>query len=166
MPGAHPRFHRRLLVLLDSGLRLLDQRQHVAHAEDPRGHPVGMEVLELVELLADRDELDRLAGDGANGERGAAARVAVQLGQHDAVEGDPLEERLGDVDRLLARHRVEDEQDVRRLRRVADAPELLHQRLVDLQPARGVDDDDVVAGLARASRPCFTTSTGSFVSRR
>ena len=27
--------------------------------------------------------------------------------------------------------------------------ELLHQRLVDLQPARGVDDDDVVAGLAR-----------------
>ena len=84
----------RLLVLLDRRLGLLDQRQHVAHAEDPRGHPVGMEDLELVELLADRDELDRLAGDRLDRERGAAARVAVELRQDDAVERDPLLERL------------------------------------------------------------------------
>src|SRR5205807_2215637 len=50
-----------LLVLLHRLLGALDQRQHVAHAEDARRHTVGMEVLELVELLADGDELDRAA---------------------------------------------------------------------------------------------------------
>ena len=79
---------------LDRVLGLLDQRQDVAHAEDARGHAVGVEVLELVELLADRGELDRLAGDRLDRERRAAARVAVELRQHDAVEGDPLLERL------------------------------------------------------------------------
>ena len=54
-------------------------------------------------------------------ERRAAARVAVELRQDDAVEVDPLLERLRDVDGLLAGHRVEDEQDVRRLRLVATA---------------------------------------------
>jgi hypothetical protein len=108
-----------------------------------------VELLELVELLADRDVLDRLAGDGADGERGAAAGVAVELRQDDAVERDLLLERLRDIDGLLAGHRVEDEEHVHRLRRVADADELLHQLLVDVQPAGGVDDDDVLAGLAR-----------------
>ena len=58
-----------------------------------------------------------------------------------------------DVDGLLAGHRVEDEQDVRRLRRVPDARELLHQLLVDVQAAGGVDDDDVVARLAGRVEP-------------
>jgi len=39
-----------------------------------------------------------------------AARVAVELGQDDPVERDPLLERGRDVGRLLAGHRVEDEQ--------------------------------------------------------
>ena len=52
-----------LLVLGDRLLGALDQRQHVAHAEDPRRHAVGVEDLERVELLAGRGEHDRLAGD-------------------------------------------------------------------------------------------------------
>ena len=112
-----------------------------------------MEVLELVELLADRGELDRLAGDRLDRERGAAARVSVELGQDDAVEGDPLVERLRDGDRFLAGHRVEDEQDVRRLRRLAHRGELLHQRLVDVQPAGRVEDDDVLALAPRLLDP-------------
>src|SRR3954468_22668357 len=40
-----------LLVLLDGLLGALDQRQHIAHPEDARGHPVRMEVLQLVDLL-------------------------------------------------------------------------------------------------------------------
>ena len=39
---------------VDVLLRLLDQRQHVAHAEDARGHALRMERLEAVELLATR----------------------------------------------------------------------------------------------------------------
>ena len=40
-------------------------------------------------------------------ERRAAARVAVELREDDAVERDALVERLRDVDRFLAGHRVE-----------------------------------------------------------
>ena len=112
-----------------------------------------MEDLELIDLLADGGELDRLAGDRLDGERGAAARVAVELRQDDAVERDPLLERLGDVDRLLTRHRIEDEEDVERLDGVADARELVHQRLVDVEPAGRVDDDDVEAVRLRALEP-------------
>jgi hypothetical protein len=38
---------------------LLDEGEHVAHAEDAAGHAVGVEELELVELLAGRREGDR-----------------------------------------------------------------------------------------------------------
>ena len=62
-------------------LGALDQRQHVAHAEDARRDAVGMERLERVELLAGAGEEDRLAGDGAQRQRGAAARVALDLGE-------------------------------------------------------------------------------------
>ena len=101
----------------------------------------------------DRGELDRLAGDRLDRERGAAARVAVELRQDDAVERDPLLEGPRDGDGLLARHRVEDEQHVQRLHRVAHVRELVHQRLVDLEPAGGVDDHDVAAVGGRALEP-------------
>jgi hypothetical protein len=99
------------LLLVELGLGLLDERQDVAHPEDPLGHPVGMEALELVELLARGGEDDRLAGDGLDRQRGAAAGVAVELGHHDAVEVDRGAELLGDVDGVLAGHRVDHEQD-------------------------------------------------------
>ena len=71
-----------------------------------------------------------------------------------------------DVDRLLAGHRVEDEQDVRRLRLVADRGELVHQRLVDVQAAGGVDDHDVAALASRAlRRRSRATLTGSCARR-
>ena len=153
LPGAEAALHLLLLVRLGGLLGLLDQREHVAHAEDARGHAVGVEVLELVELLAGGGELDRLAGDRLDGEGGPAARVAVELRQDDAVEVDPLGERLGDGDGLLAGHRVEDEEDVVRLHGLAHRGELLHQRLVDLEAAGGVDDDDVAALRLRLLEP-------------
>ena len=48
---------------VDRLLGLLDEGQHVAHPEDARCHPVGMEGLELRQLLAARAVEDRLAGD-------------------------------------------------------------------------------------------------------
>ena len=148
-----PLLERGLLVLLRCGLRALDEGEDVAHPEDPGGHAVGVEVLELVELLAGRGELHGLVRDRLDGERRTAARVAVELRQDDAVEVDPLRERLGDGDRVLAGHGVEDEEDVVRLQLLADGGELVHELLVDVEPAGGVDDEDVAplrAGLVEA----------------
>src|SRR6185503_15816983 len=50
------------LLEVDLGVRLLDQRQDVAHAEDARRHALGVERLEAVELLGHAGELDRLYG--------------------------------------------------------------------------------------------------------
>ena len=75
---------------VDRRLDLLDEREHVAEAEDPRRHPVGMERLEVLGLLADADELDRLSGRRDDRERGAAARVAVGLREDDPRQGQRL----------------------------------------------------------------------------
>ena len=73
------------------------------------GQPVGVEDLERIGLLAGAEELDREPGDGRDAERGAAAGVAIDLGQDEAGHRDRRDERLGDADGLLAGHGVDDE---------------------------------------------------------
>jgi len=105
-----------------------------------------MEDVEVVELLAVGGELDGTPGHGADAQRRAAAGVPVQLGEHDAVNVDPLTELLGRGHRVLAGHGVDDEEDVVRLDRAAHARQLVHELVVDVQPARGVDDRHVAVG--------------------
>ena len=135
------------LALVHLALGLLDERHDVAHAEYPLGHPIGVEALEVRQLLARRGEQDRLARDGLDRQRRAAAGVAVQLREHDAVEARHLSEGLGDVDGVLTGHRVDDEQHVVRLGALLDLGELLHQVLVHVQTPARVDDQDVAAVL-------------------
>ena len=106
---------------------------------------VRVERFERVDLLAGADQHDRLAGDRAHRQRGAAARVAIDAGQHDAGDAGALAERLGDIDRVLAGHRIGDEQRLVRRRRLAHRRDFEHQLLVDVQPAGGVEHHDVVA---------------------
>ena len=127
----------------------LDEADDVAHAEDAAGDARRIEILERVELFADADQLDRLAGDGAHRQRRAAAPIAVDAGEHDAGDADAIVERLGEVDRVLAGQRVGDQQNLVRARRCLDLRHLDHQRLVDVRAAGGVEDDDVVAAEAR-----------------
>ena len=75
---------------------------------------------------------------------GATAGVAVELGEHHAVVADAVEEHLRGGDRVLADHRVDDEEHLVGLHGVADVGGLLHQLGVDAEAAGGVDDDDVV----------------------
>jgi hypothetical protein len=75
----------------------------------------------------------------------AAARVAVQLGQDDAVVGQPVVEGLGGGHRVLADHGVDHEEDVGRVAAPLDLLQLVHQQLVDGEPAGGVEDDGVAA---------------------
>ena len=80
---------------LEGLLGLLDERDHVAHAEDAAGQAVGVERLEVVELLAGGGEGDRLADDLLDRQRRTTAGVAVELGQDHAVERERLVEGLG-----------------------------------------------------------------------
>src|SRR6266702_6931337 len=82
------------LVDVDRLSRLFDEREHVAHAEDARGHALGVKKLQAVRLLAHARELDRLPRDLAYRERRAAARVAVALGEHDPGERQRVAESL------------------------------------------------------------------------
>jgi hypothetical protein len=62
----------------------------------PRMRPAmrsGMEFLQRVHLFAGADQLDRLAGDRAHGQRRTAAAIAVDAGQHEAGDADALVER-------------------------------------------------------------------------
>src|SRR4051794_14150894 len=141
-------------LLVELALGLLGEREDVAHAEDPLRHPVGVEALEGVELLAGRGVEDRLAGDRLDRQRGAAAGVAVELGHDDAVEVRHFGEPLGHVHRVLARHRVDDQEHVVRLRPLLDLRELVHELLVDVQaPGRVHDQDVALLGSGAAERP-------------
>ncbi len=138
------------ILAVDRRFGALDERQHVAHAQHARDDALGMERLEILEPLAAADERDRHADDRDDRQRRAAARVAVELRQHDAGDADAPVELAGALDRVLPGHRVGDVEQIRRLGRVLDRDELGHQLVVDVQPAGRVDDDDVepeVGGL-------------------
>ena len=103
-----------------------------------------MEGVEVGHLLAAGGEHDRPAGDRADRQRRTATGVAVELGEHHAVEADPVEEGLRGDDRVLTDHRVDDEEHLVGLDGIADVGGLLHEGLVDTEATRGVNDDDVV----------------------
>ncbi len=127
-------------------LRLLDERDDVAHLQDASGEPIRVELLQRVGLLADADVLDRLLEDAVDRERGAAAGVAIHLGEDDAGDVERLVESLGDADRVLPGHAVGHEEDLVGAHGITQADQLLHHVLVDLQPAGGVEDDHAIAG--------------------
>ena len=73
----------------------------------------------------------------------AAAGVAVELGEDDAVEVEALVELAGGVDGVLAGHGVYDEERLLGLDAFLYGLDFLHHLLVDGQAAGGVDDDQV-----------------------
>jgi hypothetical protein len=129
---------------LDRLRRLLDQADDVAHAEDSPGDPFRVEGFERVQPLADAGELDRLAGDRPHGQRRAAARIAVEAREDDAAKIDLAGKALGDVDRVLAGETVNHEQGFGRVRRLCHGLHLGHQRIVDVEAARGVEKHYVI----------------------
>ena len=137
-------FLHALGVLQIHGLgSLLDEADDVAHAENPRRHPLRMKRLELIQLLAGAREFDGFAGDGLHAQRRAAARIAIQLGQNRAGDLQRLIKMRGDVDGFLAGGGVQHEQNFLRLHEVAQAHQFLHQRRVNLQTPGGVENQNV-----------------------
>ena len=132
-------------------LRLLDQRQDVAHAEDARRHALGVERLEAVELLATTPA--NLIGLPVTWRTDSAAPPRASpssLVSTTPVSGSASLNALRGVDRVLALHRVDDEQRLDRLQRRVQLGDLVHHRLVDGEAAGGVDDQHVVVVALRA----------------
>ena len=138
------RLHRSLLVLLDRVLGLLDQAEN-AHAEDARRHPVGVEVLELVELLADRRKLDRLAVTALTE---SAAPPRASPSSFVSTTPSNATRSWNASATATASWPVMESRTSSTLCGFAALPdvcELLHERLVDLETAGGVDDHDIAA---------------------
>ncbi|CAM4093649.1 hypothetical protein VRRI112168_14240 [Vreelandella rituensis] len=98
------------LVLVDGTLGFLDQGKHVAHTENTRCDPVGVERLQGVDLLPHPHELDRLAGDMPHRKRRTAARITIGLGQDDPGQRQGFIEGLGGIGGILAGHGIDHEQ--------------------------------------------------------
>ena len=85
-------------------------RDNISHSQDPACHPVRIERLEVLHLLADTDELDRLAYDLSERERGSTTGVRVELGKDNTADSHLLLELLCDCDGVLTGHGICDEQ--------------------------------------------------------
>src|SRR5687768_5711656 len=108
-----------------------------------------MEQLERVELLADPDKFERLAGNGANREGSTAACVAVHLGEYDTGDAEPLVKLVSALDGVLSGHSIGDKQDLGWMQRFLELLQLGHQIIVDMQASRGIDQDHVAPCLHR-----------------
>ena len=138
------------------GVHALESTECGGSGQERAREVLRVERPQVLELLADPDQLDRdpeLVGDR---QRDAALGRAVELGEDDAGDVDGLAEQLGLADAVLARGGVDGHQ--RLVRRVghllgddaADLGQLGHQVGLGVQAAGGVDDHDVDALLAAA----------------
>ena len=98
--------------------------------------------------------------------RRAAARIAVELTEHDARHAHAPVELPGALDRVLSGHRVGNVESVGRVGHVANRDKLGHQLVVNVQPAGGIDDHDVETEVARfGDRPLRTRDRIHFARR-
>ena len=128
-------------------LRFLNKGEHVAHTQDAAGHTVGVEYLHRVQLFAGAGEFDGLAGDGPDGESRAAPGVAVQLGEHDAVDVQRVVKGFGGGDRVLADHGVHHQQNLGGGYGFFDPAQLVHQRFIHVEPPGSVQKHHIIAVL-------------------
>ena len=115
-----------------------------------------MKRLELIQLLADPDELDRDAGHFFYADRGTTASITVKLCQDHAVQFQRFVKRFSTVDCVLAGHRIADEQNLIGLYLSINLFELFHQILVDVQTTGSIEDDDVDARLLSGNQTVGT----------
>src|SRR5919106_4904310 len=134
-------------------LRLVDQREHVAHAHDARGHPVRMERLEVRRTFPRSGEEHRSPGYGCDRQRGAAPSVAIELRQDEPGRVDLAHEGPRLHHGVLSGHRVAGHQDVVGPDGVLHASRLAHHVLVDVEATGRVNDDDVEALTLRVLQP-------------
>ena len=74
-------------------------------------------------------------------------RIAVELGKYESRDCDPAGKRFGYAYSFLTRHRVEHQQGLVWVHLLGQVAEFLHEGVVNLLPARRIDDCPVCTGL-------------------
>ena len=119
-------------------------------------HARGVERLDRVELFTGARKLDRRTGDKAHRECRTAARITIHTGQHHACKRHLLGEVFRYINGVLPREAVDDQQDFLRRGDIRHRLHLVHQRLIDMEAARGIEHHHVKAlqlrGLQSAAR--------------
>ena len=127
----------------------LHEGDNIAHAEDTLRDPVGVERLQRVPFLANPHKLNGLARDRTHRERGAAAAIAIDAGQHNASEANLFVKGLCGLHGVLAGHRIGHKERLNRVCEVLDRGGLRHHFFIDGQAASRIEHDEVIALLAR-----------------
>ena len=96
-------------------------------------------------FLAQTHEADGLARDGAHGQGRAAAPVAIHPGQDHARHADLAVEFGGHVDGVLAGQTIDHQQRFAWGDGVAHGQHFVHQHIVNMQAARGIQQIHVIA---------------------
>src|SRR2546421_5456886 len=110
-----------------------------------------MERFQGIQLLADSDKLYRHARDAAYRKRAASASVSIELRHDETADRQPLMELQREVDRILARHGVDNQKRFDRIHGRLDLLQLTHQIIIDMKAAGGVENHYIVAVLFRVT---------------
>src|SRR6185295_13664416 len=137
-------------------LGLFDQREHVTHSEDARGHPIWMKQLKCIKLLAHAQKLDRLAGHGPDRQHRSATSITFNLGENDTGQSDPLFELARHRDRVLPRHGICHQEHLMRLHGSLHCHQLPHQLIIDMETPTGIQDDKIVPLVPSPFYACLT----------
>ena len=137
-------FQLRCLFGIVVFLRLLNQREHIAHAENTGSHTVRMKRFNITQLFAGTDEFNRLAGDSLGGKSSAAAGVAVHFCHENTVNTQRFIKCRSYVDGVLTGHRIDNQHDFSGLYGGFDVFQLIHQRFINVQAACRVKQNQII----------------------
>ena len=72
------------LLLINLGFGLFNQRQHIAHSQNPPRHTIGMERLQAIQFFACAQKLDRLTGNLPDRQGGPTPGIPISFGENHA----------------------------------------------------------------------------------
>ena len=145
---AHPLGDLLGLFVVDILRGLFDERNHVAHAENAARDTVRVEIFQPIQLFAGAEQLDRLACDSPHRKCGTATAIAVNAREHNASDANLLIKCTCQINSVLTRERVSNQQGFLGLGNVTHGGGFRQQLFINMQPACGIQHHHVISALA------------------
>ncbi len=119
------------------------QGNNVAHTQNTVSHTGRMEQVEGIHLFANPHKLNGLLYHRPDGKGSPATGVAIQFGEHHAVEIEPVVKSFSRIHGILTGHSVHHKKGFSGVYRLFDGRNLVHHLLVHSQTACCVDDNHI-----------------------